>query len=457
MGDYFTVRNGGMSTKLDDAHLRDDATWSSDKINKEIENKVVGAGGHTVTGSTINGNIRLDGEEQVVYTHPATTPATEIEEDSNHRFVSNAEKTEWSGKSKVTSSTVNGNVKIDNNETTIYTHPASHPASVITESTDKQFVSQTDKDKWNGMAETDTTTIQVGTTEVKAGKITLIEGTPNVHLSPSVAGSSITISVDDPTLPEVISNHSLLTHLDYASSGHTGFAPSSHDHLISDIDSLSSTLDGKMNIPANAQTGDLLVRNSVGWVRLPIGASGQVLTSQGTNATPIWQTSTGSGTGGSGILSGTTTERPPAGVAGRVYLNTETNLLYRDTGTTWVGINASQIISGYQVFSFSFDQPAEGAESPRMMFVNSMSLNSITILCDYAPMAVCSFEIYKTNLALATTTLVTSISVSTKSTTWNVPVATPVNIEPNDVMFVKLNSANNGLNKVSVMPKLVNR
>ena len=42
--------------------------------------------------STTNGNIKINGTETVVYTHPATHPATMITEDSNHRFVTDAEK-----------------------------------------------------------------------------------------------------------------------------------------------------------------------------------------------------------------------------------------------------------------------------------------------------------------------------------------------------------------------------
>ena len=42
--------------------------------------------------STTNGNIKINGTETVVYTHPATHPATMITEDSSHRFVTDAEK-----------------------------------------------------------------------------------------------------------------------------------------------------------------------------------------------------------------------------------------------------------------------------------------------------------------------------------------------------------------------------
>lgn len=42
--------------------------------------------------STTNGNVKIDGVETTVYTHPATHPASMIEQDSTHRFVTDAEK-----------------------------------------------------------------------------------------------------------------------------------------------------------------------------------------------------------------------------------------------------------------------------------------------------------------------------------------------------------------------------
>ena len=42
--------------------------------------------------SNTNGNIKINGTETVVYTHPATHPATMITEDATHRFVTDEEK-----------------------------------------------------------------------------------------------------------------------------------------------------------------------------------------------------------------------------------------------------------------------------------------------------------------------------------------------------------------------------
>lgn len=53
------------------------------------------------------------------------------------------------GATKVESSTTNGNIKINGVETKIYTLPSSFSASVITETTEKQFISKTQKDLLN--------------------------------------------------------------------------------------------------------------------------------------------------------------------------------------------------------------------------------------------------------------------------------------------------------------------
>ena len=45
--------------------------------------------------SSTNGNIKINGSETVVYTHPANHPATMITEDANHRFVTDEEKATW--------------------------------------------------------------------------------------------------------------------------------------------------------------------------------------------------------------------------------------------------------------------------------------------------------------------------------------------------------------------------
>ena len=62
------------------AHARTDAT----KVEK----------------SGTNGNIKINGSESVVYTHPSTHAASMITPDATHRFVTDTEKAAWNARPK---------------------------------------------------------------------------------------------------------------------------------------------------------------------------------------------------------------------------------------------------------------------------------------------------------------------------------------------------------------------
>jgi len=53
------------------------------------------------------------------------------------------------GATKTENSTTNGNIKINGVEQTVYTHPSNHPASVITQDSNNRFVTDTEKSSWN--------------------------------------------------------------------------------------------------------------------------------------------------------------------------------------------------------------------------------------------------------------------------------------------------------------------
>lgn len=74
------------------------------KIKEYISSTTPGGSGSTVESSTTNGNIKIDGVETTVYTHPDKHLATEITEDATHRFVTDTEKTNWSAKETTTGS-----------------------------------------------------------------------------------------------------------------------------------------------------------------------------------------------------------------------------------------------------------------------------------------------------------------------------------------------------------------
>ena len=62
------------------AHARADATKTED--------------------SGTNGNIKINGEEVNVYTHPSNHPASMITLDASHRFVTDSEKSSWNSRTK---------------------------------------------------------------------------------------------------------------------------------------------------------------------------------------------------------------------------------------------------------------------------------------------------------------------------------------------------------------------
>ena len=68
------------------------------------------------------------------YTHPTSHPASMIAQDTTHRFMTDTERTK-----------LNGIAANANN----YTHPANHPASIISQDTSHRFVTDTEKNTWN--------------------------------------------------------------------------------------------------------------------------------------------------------------------------------------------------------------------------------------------------------------------------------------------------------------------
>lgn len=93
------------------------------------------------------------------YSHPATHPPSIIAQDISNRFVSDAEKSNWNGKASTATATANANglmsstdkSKLDGVATGAnnYTHPTNHPASVITQDANNRFVTDTEKALWN--------------------------------------------------------------------------------------------------------------------------------------------------------------------------------------------------------------------------------------------------------------------------------------------------------------------
>jgi hypothetical protein len=110
-----TITNA-LSTKVDKVAGKQ---LSTEDYTTAEKNKLAGisSGANKVETSTTNGNVKIDGVEKTVYTHPATHPATMITEDANHRFVTDAQIAEWNAKqgaigytpARVASGTYTGN------------------------------------------------------------------------------------------------------------------------------------------------------------------------------------------------------------------------------------------------------------------------------------------------------------------------------------------------------------
>ena len=71
------------------------------------------------------------------YVHPATHPATMINEDAEHRFMTDAERKRLAG------------IEAGANK---YVHPATHPATMINEDAEHRFMTDAEKAKWDAAA-----------------------------------------------------------------------------------------------------------------------------------------------------------------------------------------------------------------------------------------------------------------------------------------------------------------
>ncbi|MBU1101141.1 MAG: hypothetical protein KKA84_12130 [Bacteroidetes bacterium] len=99
------------------------------------------------------------------YSHPASHSPSVITQDTDNRFVTDAEKSTWNGKAAGdhNHSTVyepkNTNIQTHvgsahaPSDANNYTHPASHAPSIITQDSSNRFTTDTEKSTWNGKAD----------------------------------------------------------------------------------------------------------------------------------------------------------------------------------------------------------------------------------------------------------------------------------------------------------------
>ena len=108
--------------------------------------------------------IKLQGIEEgaTAYTHPDTHPATMITTDESHRFATDTQINEWNAKASKDTATIEANglmsaedkAKLDSigEGATAYEHPDTHPATMIVEDDEHKFVTVDEKTKWNSKA-----------------------------------------------------------------------------------------------------------------------------------------------------------------------------------------------------------------------------------------------------------------------------------------------------------------
>ena len=119
----------------------------------------------TVSGHTVEVNVPANAKfTDTIYSHPSSHPATMITEDSDHKFVTDIQISTWNAKAStsVASTIANGlmskedKAKLDSiaDNANNYVHPAKHDATIITQDATHRFVSDDEKDIWNAKAST---------------------------------------------------------------------------------------------------------------------------------------------------------------------------------------------------------------------------------------------------------------------------------------------------------------
>ena len=116
--------------------------------------------GITLTPDAVNDKLTISGVNQ--YEHPETHPANMIVESSTKQFVSDSEKSTWNTVSNKVDKVIGKGLSTEDFTTTEksklenidenannYTHPVSHPPSIIAQNSNNRFTTDTEKSKWN--------------------------------------------------------------------------------------------------------------------------------------------------------------------------------------------------------------------------------------------------------------------------------------------------------------------
>ncbi|MDB2093012.1 pyocin knob domain-containing protein [Clostridium paraputrificum] len=139
-------------------HSHDDRYFTEAEMNEKLKTKV-----SVESGKGLSTNDYTTAEKNKLagiaaganaYTHPSSHPATMITEDSTHKFVTDAEKSNWNGKAPKDVATTSANglmaaadkVKLNGiaNNANNYVHP---------DNSNTRHVTDAEKTNWNGKAE----------------------------------------------------------------------------------------------------------------------------------------------------------------------------------------------------------------------------------------------------------------------------------------------------------------
>ena len=103
--------------------------------------------------------VKVKNKDGIVTEYDIGAKAENVTQDTTHRFVSDTEKANWNGKAEKTAASSTGNglmsasdkKKLDGiaEGANKYTHPSTHPASIITQDATHRFVSDEEIDTWN--------------------------------------------------------------------------------------------------------------------------------------------------------------------------------------------------------------------------------------------------------------------------------------------------------------------
>ena len=149
--------------------------------------------------------VKLDGIATGAnkYTHPSSHAATMITQDSSHRFVTDTEKSTWNAKASTAVVTTSSNglmlaadkVKLNGIATNAnnYSHPSSHPATMITADEDHRFVTDDQISAWNAKASTASVTTSSNglMTYTDKKKLDGIAANANNYVHPSTHAASM--------------------------------------------------------------------------------------------------------------------------------------------------------------------------------------------------------------------------------------------------------------------------